>query len=69
MVRKIPLAAMDRIIRNAVPARVSDDAKEALRECLEQEAREIIHKADTLSKHAERNTLMREDIILGKKKL
>ena len=64
---KIPLAAMERIIRDATPGRVSDDAKEALKESLEQEAREIIEKADTLSKHAGRNTLMREDIILGKK--
>lgn len=64
---KIPLAAMERIIRDATPARVSDDAKKALKESLEQEAREIIEKADALSKHAGRNTLMREDILLGKK--
>jgi histone H3/H4 len=63
---KIPLAAMDRIIREIGAERVSEDAKEALREILEDEAKELIRRADRISKHAGRTTIVKEDIHLAK---
>lgn len=64
---KLPLAAMDRIMREVSAERVSDRAKEVLRTCLEEEAEKIIKKAHQLSKHAGRTTILKEDILLAKK--
>lgn len=63
---KIPLAAMDRVIRVVGAERVSDSAKEALRDVLEEHARKITKKATQLARHADRNTLMKDDVLLGK---
>jgi histone H3/H4 len=58
----ISLSAMEKIIKNASNSRVSDEAKESLREALEEFGEKIAKEADVLSKHANRRTIMSEDI-------
>lgn len=58
---------MEAIMRNAGADRVSDKAKEALKEVLEHKAEEITKNAIELAKHAGRTTLKREDIITAVK--
>jgi len=47
--------------------RVSEDAKEALRDVLEDIAEKISKEADELSRHARRSTIKAEDIKLASK--
>lgn len=60
--RLLPLAAMEALMRNAGADRVSDKAKEALKDVLEEKAEEITRNAIELAKHAGRTTLKEEDI-------
>lgn len=63
---KIPLAGMDRIMRDIGAERVSDGAKEALREVLEEHVRKITKRSTQLARHAGRNTILKDDVLLGK---
>jgi histone H3/H4 len=63
----LSLAAMEKIMKKAGAYRVSDPAKEALREVLEEIGERISKEADELSKHARRNTIKAEDIKLASK--
>jgi histone H3/H4 len=59
--------AMDKIMREVGALRVSDDAKEALAEVLEQKAKEISLEAKKLAEHAGRKTITEKDIRLALK--
>lgn len=62
----IPLASADRIIRNACPdTRVSDNAILELAKTLEEYGTRISLKALEFCKHAKRNTIKEEDIVLA----
>ena len=63
----LPLAAMEKILKNNGAARVSADAKDALRIALEDEARKLAEKASQIAKHAGRTTVKEEDIRLALK--
>ncbi|HLC97605.1 MAG TPA: histone [Candidatus Nanoarchaeia archaeon] len=67
MARKTLLShnAMDKIMREAGALRVSDEAKAALAEVLEQHALEISAKAKQLAEHAGRKTITEKDIQLA----
>jgi len=66
--RLIPLAAMEKIIKKAAnDIRVSDKAKAALKDVLEEKAEEIAEKAWRLAEHAGRKTVKKEDIKLAAK--
>ena len=68
MVKKtLPLAAMEKILKKAGAERVSDKAKEALKNVLEEEAEEIAESAIRLANHAKRKTIRAEDIKLAVK--
>jgi histone H3/H4 len=64
--RGIPLAAVERIIKQADPdIRIADSAKEELREELEKAASSIAAKSWKLAEHAKRRTVKEEDIALS----
>lgn len=68
MADKLPLAAMERILKKGEDnIRVSDPAKEELRIILEQHAEQIAKKAASLAIHAGRRTIKAEDIRLAVK--
>ena len=58
---------MDKIMREAGALRVSDGAKEALAEVLEQKALEISLEGKKLAEHAGRKTVTEKDIHLANK--
>lgn len=63
----IPLAAMERLLRNAGALRVSEDAKIALKQALEAYAQRIGEGATKYAQHASRKTVRAEDIQLATK--
>ena len=63
--RLIPLAAMEKIIKNSGAERVSDKAKEALKDIIEERAEEIAQSAVRLAMHAGRKTVKAGDIKLA----
>jgi len=63
--RLLPLAAMEALMKKAGAERVSDKAKVALKDVLEQKAEEIAATAVKLAGHAGRTTVKAEDIKLA----
>jgi len=62
----ISLSSMEKILREAGAERISPSACIALRDILEDIAREISKKAVKIAKHAKRKTVRGEDIRLAK---
>ncbi len=63
----IPLAAMEKLLKQGGAERVSDKAKVALKNVLEDIANEIAAKSIKLAVHAGRKTIKAEDIKLAVK--
>ncbi|MBN1645068.1 histone family protein [Candidatus Woesearchaeota archaeon] len=66
--RLIPLAAMEKLIKKSGANRVSDPAKAALKEVLEDYASRIASDAVRFALHAGRKTVKAGDIKLAAKK-
>ena len=64
---EIPLAPLERIIKKAGAERVSEEAKEKLRQVLEDYAIDLAAKANTYAEHANRKTIKSQDIELASK--
>lgn len=65
----LPLAAMEKILKDKGKAeRVSADAKEALRDVLEEMAEKIGRMAKEIAEHANRTTVKADDIKLAMKR-
>ena len=65
--RLLPLAAMEKLLKQSGAERVSDKAKAALKNIVEEKANDIAVKAIQLAKHAGRKTIKGEDIRLAAK--
>lgn len=63
--RTISQKAMDKILRQAGALRVSDSAKQALAEVLEEKALAISQEAKKFAEHAGRKTVTEKDIKLA----
>ena len=68
MVEKLlPLAAMEKILKKSGAERVSDKAKIALKQVIEEKAEEISQRAIKFAMHAGRKTVKAGDIKLAVK--
>jgi DNA-binding protein len=65
--RLLPLAAMEKILKQCGADRVSDKAKMALKNIMEDLADDIAVKAVNLAKHAGRVTVKASDVKLASK--
>lgn len=63
----LPLAAMEKLLKKCGAERVSDKAKVALKNVIEEKAEEIATKAIRLAIHAGRKTVKEGDIKLAAK--
>ncbi len=63
----LPLAAMEKILKKSGAERVSDKAKAALKDVVEEKAEEIAAQAVKLAMHAGRKTVKAGDIKLAAK--
>ncbi len=66
---ELPLAPVDRIIRNGGAERVSEEAREALAKVLEEYGEKVSEEAVKLAQHANRKTVKAEDIELAADRL
>ena len=62
----LPLAAMEKLLKKSGAERVSEDAKDELREVLEAYAEELGKKAVKFSEHSGRKTVKAADVRLAK---
>ena len=60
----LPIAAMERLLRDFTGFRISEGAKMALKQEMESHAEAIAEKAARLSQHAGRKTIKEADIKL-----
>ena len=65
----LPLAAMEKVLKQAGADRVSDKAKIALKDIIEEQAEQIAAQAVKLAIHAGRKTVKAVDIKLAVNKL
>ncbi len=63
----IPLAAMEKLLKKAGAPRVSEDAKAAMKDVLENIGMKIGEKAITFSKHSGRKTVKAADVRLAER--
>ncbi|HLD15650.1 MAG TPA: histone family protein [Candidatus Nanoarchaeia archaeon] len=63
----IPLAAMEKLLKKAGASRVSEDAKMALKDVLENFGLKIGAKSMTLAQHSGRKTVKAVDIKLAER--
>jgi len=64
---ELPLATLDRILKNAGAERTSEDGLKAFREAVEEYAEALAEASAALARHAKRKTVMEEDIKLALK--
>jgi len=66
---KLPKAPFEKILKDSAKnIRVSDSAAKTLTEIIDEIAREIASDSAELAKHAQRKTILREDVKLARKR-
>ena len=65
--KALALATMEKILKKGGAPRVGDDAKEALRDILEEIGVKIAEKAAQFAAHSKRKTVKAEDVKLAAK--
>ncbi|MBI2578199.1 MAG: histone family protein [Candidatus Aenigmarchaeota archaeon] len=65
----LPLYPFERIAKKAGARRISKEAVEELRDAVEEFGLEIAEKAVKISKHANRRTVMKNDVLFVVRKL
>ncbi|MBI4018546.1 MAG: histone family protein [Candidatus Aenigmarchaeota archaeon] len=68
-VMTLPLYPFERIAKKAGARRVSREAAEELRDAVEEFGMDIAEKAVKISKHANRRTVMKGDVLFVARKL
>jgi DNA-binding protein len=63
----LPLAAMERLLKNAGASRVSEEAKDTLKTILEDYADKVGTKAWEIAKHSGRKTIKSSDLKIASK--
>ena len=63
----LPIAAMEKILKHSGADRVSEDAKSALKDTIEDIANDIAERAVRLAAHSGRKTVKAADIKLAAK--
>ncbi len=63
----LPLAAMEKLLKSCGAPRVSEDAKEAMREALEDFGESLGQKAVRIAQHSGRKTVKAGDIKIAAK--
>ena len=63
----LPLAAMEKLLKKCGAQRVSEDAKEAMKDILENYGEELGQKAVRIAQHSGRKTVKGSDIKLAVK--
>lgn len=58
----LPLLPFERLAKKAGVKRISKDALEELRDIITEETMEIAEKAVKISRHANRRTVMKDDV-------
>ncbi|MCA9486500.1 MAG: NFYB/HAP3 family transcription factor subunit [Candidatus Woesearchaeota archaeon] len=66
MKAKLPILAIERLMREKGAQRVSDDAKEELREILEVYLSNLSVKASKITLHANRKTITKGDLFIAR---
>jgi DNA-binding protein len=64
LIDMLPLAAIERIVRNAGVSRISAEAIKEMTKTVEDLGADLALEAAQVAKHAKRRTLLREDIRL-----
>ncbi len=64
----VPLAASDRIIRNATGLRVGNDASQEMASALEEIGANLAREAGEYARHAGRKTVKASDVRLARKR-
>lgn len=65
---ELPLAALERILKKAGAIRISMKATKEYARMLEEYAGGIAEEAAMFAEHANRNTVLEQDIVLAKKR-
>jgi len=65
MTKLLPLAAMEKLLKTAGASRVSEEAKVALREVIEDIAKDIAERASKFAQHSGRKTIKSSDVKLA----